>query len=158
MATVRRTPAYRDHLLNDPRVHPTARTLFQAVLKELREAGYPAVVVEVYRSPERQKQLYAQGRSDDALRKAGYTAQEIAAARTAGHTAVKPIVTYKMTSGMHGNGRAMDIAWLIDGKLSYNAPDSWWQAYGRIAKKYGLIWGGDWKKIVDKPHVEYRGD
>lgn len=158
MAKSKRLPSHWDHLLNDPRVHPTARTLFRAVLNELREAGYPIAVVEVYRSPERQRQLYAQGRSDDALRKAGYTPQEIAAARLAGFTAGKSIVTKKMTAGMHGQGRAMDVAFVLNGVRTYQVPESYWQAYGRIAKKHGLIWGGDWKTFVDKPHCEYRGE
>lgn len=157
MSTTRR-PSYRDHLLDAPEVHPRARELFKAVLKELREAGYPAVVVEVYRSPQRQRMLYAQGRSDAQLKAKGYTDAEIRAARNAGHTADKPTVTKLMNAGMHAQGRAMDVAWLIDGRLSYNAPEQWWQAYGRIAKKYGLRWGGDWKTFPDRPHCEYRGE
>lgn len=157
MSTVRK-PNFRDHLLNAPQVHPRARELFRLVLQELREAGYPAVVIEVYRSPERQKQLYAQGRSDALLRQKGYTAQEIQQARAAGYTADKKIVTKLMNAGMHAQGRAMDVAWLINNRVTYDAPEHWWQAYGRIAKKYGLRWGGDWKQFVDKPHVEYRGE
>ncbi|MCS7301445.1 MAG: M15 family metallopeptidase [Fimbriimonadales bacterium] len=152
-----RKPNFRDHLLGDPRVHPKARELFQLVLKELREAGYPAVVVEVYRSPERQRMLYAQGRTDAQLKAEGYTEQEIRAARAAGRSASKPVVT-KRKDGMHAQGRAMDVAWLINNRISWDAPEQWWQAYGRIAKKYGLRWGGDWKTFPDRGHVEYRGE
>lgn len=158
MAKGVRKPDSWDHLLADPRVHPTARALFRAVLAELREMGIPVAVVEVYRSPERQKMLYAQGRSDDHLRAKGFTAQEIAEARQAGHTAEKPIVTKKLTAGMHAQGRAMDVAFVVNGSRTYDVPDSWWEAYGRIAKKYGLVWGGDWKTFPDRPHVEYRGE
>ena len=140
-----------------PQVHPTARTLFIRVLQELVELGYTPVVVEVYREPQRQRYLYAQGRSGEALRRAGLTAAEIAAARQLGHTADKPRVTGVLSS-MHTRGRAMDIAWLVNGKVTYQVPDSWWQTYGAIARKHGLIWGGDWRRLVDRPHVEYRGE
>ena len=143
--------------LQHPKVHPTARVLFERVLRELVSLGYTPVVVEVYRDPQRQRYLYAQGRTDDALRKAGLTAAEIAAARQLGHTADKPRVTGVLSS-MHTRGRAMDIAWLVNGKVTYQVPDSWWQVYGSIARKHGLIWGGDWKRLVDRPHVEYRGE
>lgn len=153
-----RRPSHWDHLLDDPRVHPTARVLFRAVLNELREAGYPVAVVEVYRSPARQRQLYAQGRSDETLREAGYTAREIAAARLAGFTAEKSVVTKKMTPGKHAQGRAMDVAFVLNGVRTYQVPASYWKAYGRIVKKHGLIWGGDWKTFPDRPHCEYRGE
>ncbi len=152
------TPSSRDNLLEHAQVHPQARELFRRVLAELREAGYPICVVEVYRSPERQRMLYAQGRSDAMLKAKGYTESEIASIRKMGYTADKPVVTQKMSAGMHAKGRAMDCAFVVAGKLTWNVPESWWDAYGRVAKKYGLIWGGDWKSFPDRPHVEYRGE
>ena len=143
--------------LNDPNVHPTARLLFRRVLEELVSLGYNPVVVEVYRSPTRQRALYAQGRTDKQLLAKGYTQSEIQQYRNAGYTADKRVVSYTLDS-MHSKGRAMDIAWLIDGTVTYNAPSSWWDMYGAIARKHGLIWGGDWRTLKDKPHVEYRGE
>ncbi len=148
-------PKQRDHLLYHPRVHPVARQLFLATLNEVRLV-YPAVVVEVYRSPTRQRMLYAQGRSDAQLRRIGFTQEEIEQARQRGYTQNKPRVTYVL-QGRHTQGKAMDIAFLVDGKLTWNVPLTWWRTYGAIAKKHGLVWGGDWK-MRDYPHVEYRGD
>ena len=143
--------------LNDTNIHPTARMLFQRVLEELVSLGYTPVVVEVYRSPTRQRALYAQGRTDKQLLAKGYTQSEIAQYRKAGHTADKRIVSYTLDS-MHSKGRAMDIAWLVDGRITYDVPNSWWNVYGAIARKHGLHWGGDWKSFKDKPHIEYRGE
>ena len=143
--------------LNDVNIHPTARMLFQRVLDELVSLGYNPVVVEVYRSPTRQRALYAQGRTDAQLLAKGYTQSEIAQYRKAGYTADKRIVSYTLDS-MHSKGRAMDIAWLVDGKFTYDVPNSWWDVYGAIAKKHGLVWGGSWKSFRDKPHIEYRGE
>jgi len=157
MAKVRSASSW-DFLLDAPQVHPRARDLFRAVLKELRESGYPVAVVEVYRSPERQRQLYAQGRTDAQLRAKGYSEEEIRQARALGFTAEKKIVTKLMTAGMHGQGRAMDVAFFVNGRRTYDVPSLWWEVYGRIVKKHGLIWGGDWKSFPDRPHCEYRGE
>ncbi len=143
--------------LNDPNVHPTARLLFQRVLSELVSLGYNPVVVEVYRPPTRQRALYAQGRTDKQLLAKGYTQSEIQQYRQAGYTADKPIVSYTLHS-MHSKGRAMDIAWLVNGRITYDVPNSWWELYGAIARKHGLVWGGDWKTFKDRPHIEYRGE
>lgn len=147
----------RDYLLMDERVHPQARELFLELLRRVRAQGIPLVVVEVYRSKERQRMLYAQGRTDEQLRARGYTQEEIQRARKAGYTSEKKRVTNVMNAGMHSKGRAMDCAFLVDGKLRYDVRDEWWQAYGKTAKQLGLVWGGDWK-MADRPHVEYRGE
>ena len=143
--------------LNDTNIHPTARMLFQRVLDELVSLGYTPVVVEVYRSPARQRMLYAQGRTDAQLIAKGYTQSEITQYRNAGFTSDKRVVSHTLHS-MHSKGRAMDIAWLVDGRVSYSVPNSWWDMYGAIARKHGLNWGGDWKTFKDRPHIEYRGE
>jgi D-alanyl-D-alanine dipeptidase len=151
-------PESRDYLLMHPQVHPTARVLFKKVLAELRESGLPATVVEVYRDPRRQRLLFAQGRTDATLKALGYTAEEIAEARRLGYTADKRIVTRIKEGGMHSQGRAMDVAFVVNDRISFDVPDAWWQRYGAVARKYGLVWGGDWKTLKDRPHVEYRGE
>jgi peptidoglycan L-alanyl-D-glutamate endopeptidase CwlK len=143
--------------LNDGNVHPTARLLFQRVLDELVSLGYNPVVMEVYRPPTRQRMLYAQGRTDSQLIAKGYTQSEIEQYRKAGYTAEKRVVSHTLHS-MHSRGRAMDIAWYVDGKITYSVPNSWWEVYGAIARKHGLNWGGDWKTFQDRPHIEYRGE
>ena len=43
-----------------------------------------------------------------------------------------------------------------DGKISddaYNDSQGHFKRAAEIAKKLGLAWGGDWKSIVDKPHL-----
>lgn len=150
------SPSFRDHLLEDERVDPTFRRKARAVLQDVRGHGLPLVVVEVYRTVGRQRMYYAQGRTDDRLRRLGYTDRELAAYRRAGYTADKPKITYTMKPTAHGEGRAMDCAWLIGGTISWNAPLDWWQKYGSSAKAHGLTWGGDWK-MRDYSHVEWRG-
>ena len=54
----------------------------------------------------------------------------------------------------HLKGIAIDFAPVKDGKIWWCAPDSVWNEMGKIGKKYGFSWGGDWKDWQDKPHFE----
>lgn len=54
--------------------------------------------------------------------------------------------------GPHAFGLAFDVC--INSKTdAYNAEKL--KKVGAIGKKLGLVWGGDWKSIVDMPHFEY---
>lgn len=144
----------RDHLLNHPTVKGNALSRFRRLLAEVRKAGYPLLVWEVYRSEQRQQELYCQGRSDVYLRKLGVSKTVIQQARLAGYTADKPRVTKKRIAGMHSMGRAMDCCWLVNEKPTWDAPDAWWRCYGENAKRVGLTWGGSWK-MADLAHVQW---
>ena len=100
----------------------------------LRLAGVP-FITECYRSPERQDELYKQGRS-----KPG------------------PIVTYKRGGESKHNRLpcpALDVAFLLaDGSVSWS---------GLLLSKFARLmkaadarvhWGGDWPGFRDRPHFE----
>ena len=100
----------------------------------LRLAGRP-FITECYRSPERQDELYKQGRS-----KPG------------------PVVTYKRGGKSKHNqlpAPALDVAFLLpDGEVSWS---------GLLLSKFARLmkaadarvrWGGDWPKFKDAPHFE----
>jgi peptidoglycan LD-endopeptidase CwlK len=100
--------------------------------KLLREQqGYEMVLLEGYRSPQRQAALAAMG---PAVTRAG------------------PFESY------HQFGLAADCAFLRDGHIVISEKDSWaataYQHYGRVAKSLGLVWGGDWQRLRDLGHVE----
>ena len=103
----------------------------------LRLLGRP-IITESYRSPERQDELFEQGRS-----KPG------------------PIVTYKRGGESNHNKRptpALDVAFLLaDGSVSWS---------GLLLSKFARLmkaadarvrWGGDWPKFKDFPHFEVLG-
>lgn len=57
----------------------------------------------------------------------------------------------------HRFGYAVDI---VDKRYHWNKEASdlnfkFWKDLGRISKKHGLVWGGDWKSFPDVAHVEY---
>ncbi|MEI6513647.1 MAG: M15 family metallopeptidase [bacterium] len=116
----------RDMLLDDNRLSAEAKRKFLAVLKDVRSKGLPLLVWEVYRSPAKQLKLFIKG------------------------------LTRLRFPKWHGNGRAMDCCWLVDGKPTWNVPQEWWQTYGKAVRAHGLIWGGDWK-TRDCPHAQWEG-
>lgn len=103
------------------------------VFKLMKERhGYDMVLIEGYRSPERQARLFEQG----------------------GHvTQVGANMSY------HQYGLAADSAFFRDGKVIISERDPWamrgYQLYGEIAAQVGLTWGGNWK-MQDYGHVELR--
>lgn len=94
--------------------------------------GYDMVLIEGYRSPERQARLFDQG---------------------AHVTQVGANMSY------HQHGLAADSAFFRDGKVVISERDPWamrgYQLYGEIAEQVGLTWGGRWK-MLDYGHVELR--
>lgn len=57
-------------------------------------------------------------------------------------------VTQLQQVGVHHYGLAGDIVKIIQGEPSWDGDFAF---LGRLAKKYGLVWGGDWGS-PDKPH------
>ena len=94
--------------------------------------GYRMALVEGYRSPERQAQLFDQG---------------------AHVTKAKANMSY------HQYGLAADSAFFKDGKIVISERDPWamrgYELYGQVAEELGLTWGGRWQ-LRDFGHVELR--
>lgn len=104
------------------------------VFRLMRERhGYDMVLIEGYRSPQRQAQLAAMG----------------------GH--VTQAGAYR---SYHQFGLAADCAFLRDGKVVISEKDSWamrgYELYGEVSAELGLTWGGGWKRLKDLGHVELR--
>ncbi len=58
----------------------------------------------------------------------------------------------------HLTGHAVDVAALVDGKVSWDFPH--YQKIAAVMKEVAseynipIVWGGDWKTFVDGPHFE----
>ena len=99
---------------------------------------YKPAIVEGFRTTKRQKELYAQGRS-------------------------KPgkIVTGKngtTNPSNHQTCLAADVAFLRSGVFRWDVPNDLWEYLGHCARAQSLTWGGDWKTLVDRPHIEWPTD
>lgn len=113
---------------------PDFRQRLLLVFRLVRERhGYEMVLVEGYRSPQRQAALAALGPS---VTRAG------------------PYESW------HQRGLAADCAFLRDGRVVISERDPWamrgYAAYGAVARELGLTWGGDWRSLRDYGHVEWR--
>lgn len=114
----------------EPEIRPMVAEL---LLKAYAATGYEWVVTSGRRTMEQQRSLYAHGR-----------------------TATGPIVTKAPPgSSAHNYGLAADLAPMKDGKIWWDAPRSVWDGMGAEAVKLGLMWGGNFKSILDLPHVEH---
>jgi peptidoglycan L-alanyl-D-glutamate endopeptidase CwlK len=115
------------------RLDPEFRQRLLLVFRIMQEQhGYPMVLLEGYRSPERQAMLQAMG----------------------------PHVTHAGPfQSYHQYGLAADIAFLRDGRVVISEQDPWalrgYQLYGEVAESLGLTWGGRWR-LRDLGHVELR--
>ena len=115
------------------KMNPRFKQRLLMVIKTMREQhGYEIILLEGYRSPERQNNL----------------------ATNINTTRAKGFQSY------HQFGLAADIAFKRNGKVVISERDPWamrgYQLYGQVAESVGLTWGGRWKSIQDYGHTEYR--
>ena len=124
-------PALRDASRDWNLLDADFRTRLLLVYKIMHEQyGYDLVLLEGYRSPDRQNRL----------------------AQLGGVTNAAAYQSY------HQYGLAADNAFLRDGKVVISEKDPWamhgYELYGQTAEQVGLVWGGRWK-LMDFGHVEY---
>lgn len=111
---------------------PDFRQRLLAVFQMMANHGYQMVLLEGYRSPERQASLAKLG----------------------------PHVTNAGAfQSYHQFGLAADSAFYRDGRIVISERDPWamegYRLYGQYAESAGLVWGGRWK-MMDFGHVELR--
>lgn len=137
---MRRTP---DLIARDQRrmlgLHPDLREALIALLAAMDELGHPMTITDALRSTAQQQALYAIGRTtpgkpvtncDGVTKRSNHQAQA------------------------DGFGHAVDCAFLdAHGQPTWNEASPW-RLYGEAAKALGLRWGGEFRTLVDQPHVE----
>jgi len=104
---------------------PAFRERYMLVLAELVSLGFEPITWETLRTAERAEWLLERGSSRNGAR------------------------------SMHLYGVAADTIcgvhhWSCTGKLDHG----FWAALGRASRRQGLCWGGDWRTLVDLPHVQ----
>jgi peptidoglycan LD-endopeptidase CwlK len=103
---------------------PSFRPLAEKLLQLAADAGIPVRVIGTGRTPQEQENFIKLG-------------------------------TSWTRNSRHLTGHAIDIApeELLGEKLWAPKSPLWWRL-GEIGESLGLIWGGRWKKTVDKCHFE----
>lgn len=115
------------------KLHPRLIEKVYLLMDACKNAGLLIGISECVRTKAEQDLLYAKGR-----------------------TAPGKIVTNargSTYSSMHQWGVAFDF-YRADGKGSYENGDEFFDRVGALGKKLGLMWGGDFKTISDKPHFQ----
>ncbi|HAW92472.1 MULTISPECIES: M15 family metallopeptidase [unclassified Arsukibacterium] len=114
-------------------LHPVFRHKVELLLQELLKAQLPFRIFEGFRSPQRQRQLYSQGRSAPGAR----------------------VTNADAWSSMHQFGVAADFVLYIDGRWSWDDSGErkkWWQQLHKLADKQEL------KPLSwELPHLQMRG-
>ncbi|MDN0083409.1 M15 family metallopeptidase [Crenobacter sp. SG2305] len=104
-----------------------------AVLERCKVRGYPLVLLEGYRSPERQDALAEQG---------------------------SHVTRARGGQSKHQYGLAVDLAPIRNGRVVISERDPWamqaYQVLGEEAEAAGLTWGGRWS-FKDYGHIERPG-
>ena len=117
-------------------VHPVLVEKVKRILHASAELGHPMIVTDGVRTLAQQQALYAKGRTAP-----GKIVTKADGVRAKSNHQVKG----------DGFGHAVDCCFLVDGKATWEGP---WDLYGAMARSLGLTWGGDWKRFVDRPHIE----
>lgn len=121
-------------------LHPRLRTLAAQFVDRCATRGVRVLIYMTYRSAAEQDALYAKGR-----------------------TAPGPRVTnarggqskHNATVDGQPAARAFDCCPTDDaGRPIWAGEHPHWETMAAVGKSLGLVWGGDWKTLKDKPHFE----
>ena len=122
--------ANRDPLL----LHPTMRAAVRELAQLLAEADIPLRLYEGWRGPDRQAELYLQGRAP-------------------GHGTPGVHVTQSMPwIGRHQYGLASDFVFWVNGWTWVEPEHGMWDEYDKLAPKAGLV-----SVPFERPHVQLAG-
>ncbi len=124
-------------------LHPFVKNEVAQIINEIDKqlTGRAKVrITQALRTVDEQNNLYAQGRTKKGLK----------------------VTNAKGGQSIHNYGLAVDICLIINGKTaSWDMKTDWdddgladWMECVSIFKKYGWIWGGDWKNFEDGSHFE----
>lgn len=112
-------------------MHPELAWRAYYFVEVMRYYGLPVRITEAFRSSERQKALWASGR-----------------------TAAGPVLTHA-TAGKSKHERypaeAFDFTFQSAG---FSAPAAYWNFAGQVGEWLGLKWGGRFTRLLDRPHFE----
>lgn len=125
-------------------LHPDLVVRLERVFSAMTALGFPMRLIEGVRTQDRQRELYAQGRT-----KPGKIVTKADGVTNRSNHQIKA----------DGFGHAADCAFSDDPRTPRD--ETWdesmpWHAYGALAEAVGLTWGGRWQTLRDLPHVERR--
>ena len=128
-------------------MNPIVKDAAIEVLKRAYKEGIYIKFTHGYRSYAEQAELYGKGRRDYV-----YNGKQYAKPNENKVTNAKPGYSN------HNFGLAVDyVLCNEDGTKVYWTVNDKWRRVAQIAKSCGFFWGGDFKNLVDPPHLEMMG-
>jgi len=115
-------------LLKSGQLHPKLTSRVEKLLLEARDHGLNVFIFEGHRSIKKQNYLFQNGSG---------------------------VTRARGGDSFHNYGLAADIVFYDQKGNPSWAEHHDWKKLGKIGKKWGLTWGGDFKKINDRTHFEY---
>ena len=123
------------------KLHPELQEKWEQLVRKCKEQGLCIKYSECLRTKEEQDALYAKGRTD---KSSGIVTNARGSSYSSQHQWGIAIDFY-LDMDIDGDGQKSDDA--------FNDSKKYFSKVGKIAKSIGLGWGGDWKSIVDTPHL-----
>lgn len=122
------------------KLHPKLRSEVATIVTEIQSKGIDIRITQGLRTIAEQDALYAQGRTKPGPK----------------------VTNAKGGQSFHNFGLAVDFCLLHkDGSISWDLHEDIdkdgikdWMEVVAVFKKYGWVWGGDFKSIKDNPHFE----
>lgn len=124
-------------------IHPWLQYKLKLLEKRCKKAGTPIGIGECFRTVKEQDALYAIGRTKSKGR------SPVTNARGKGYYSQHQwgiAADFYLAYDANRDGK-------VDAKDSFYNKNNEFKKIAKIAKKVGLAWGGDWKSIVDNPHL-----
>lgn len=138
-----------DQCRNTKKLNKLVQIMLAAALAEIKAKGVNSLVIETYRTRERQNYLYGQGRT---------WAQCLAAGVPAAYARPSLAqITWTLNS-IHCVKKAVDVVATRKGKAIWNAADKDTKIIIEVMEKYGFEPGANWEKSPDSPHYQVKGD
>jgi peptidoglycan L-alanyl-D-glutamate endopeptidase CwlK len=125
-------------------LNPKVKELQIKFFEQCALEGIDLITTSTYRDLESQEALYQVGRST------------IGANPTAKKPMGDKLTNAEAGSSFHNYRVAFDVVPIVNGKAIWNDAKLW-AKIGRIGKKVGLEWAGDWKSFKETAHFQYTG-
>ena len=122
------------------KLHPRLQAKFKLLQKKCAQEGIKIRATECLRTAKEQDALYAKGRTAPGSKVTNARGRD---AKSMHQWGVAVDIVIDMDADKDGD---VDIKDLYNVKLL--------NVVGKIGESIGLEWGGSWKSIVDKPHLQ----
>lgn len=116
------------------KVHPLLAEKVRILGETLDRDGMEIQVVQGFRTAAEQQALFDQGRTKPGKR----------------------VTNARPFQSNHSYGLAVDVCPFVGGQPQWEDEEGF-QKIGHEAKLLGLEWGGDWKNLIDNPHIQLPG-